>query len=160
MAGQVVFRRAGAEDVAVLNAALRKLSASMGDTHRASDESLLQAGFGAWPALAALLAERDGAVVGVAVFSPFYSTVRGMAGAYVSDLWVDDGLRGEGLGARLLARVRDESATLWGAGFLRLGVYADNQRARAFYDRLGFVHNPDETYLTLSGAALAALKGA
>lgn len=160
MTGQVVFRRAGAADVAALNAALAKLSASMGDTHRACDESLLKAGFGGWPVLAALLAERDGAVVGVAVFSPFYSTVRGMAGAYVSDLWVDDGLRGGGLGSRLLAQVRDEAAALWGAGFLRLGVYAGNQRARAFYDRLGFVHNPDETYLTLSGAALAALKGA
>ena len=43
--------------------------------------------------------------------------------------------------------------------FITLGV-TDLPRARAFYDRLGFAHAPDEHYLTLSGAALAALKGA
>ena len=156
----VLIQHATAGDIAALDKALRALSASMGDTHRADRDRLAAAGFGTDPCFHALLAWSGGDVVGAAVYSPLFSTTRGMAGAYVSDLWVAEALRGAGLGARLLAAVRDAAAARWGAGFLRLGVYADNPRARAFYDRLGFVHAPSETYLTLSGAPLAALKGA
>lgn len=156
---EFTFRPAAPTDAAGLNAALRQLSAGMGDTHRASDAQIAQA-LAPGGACRALLAERAGALVGAAVFSPLFSTARGMAGVYVSDLWVADKHRGAGLGPLLLAGVRDAGAQHWGAGFLRLGVYADNTRARAFYDRLGFTHSPDEHYLTLTGAALAALKGA
>ena len=46
----------------------------------------------------------------------------------------------------------------WSVGFLRLAVYNDNSSARAFYDRLGFSDNGQDTYLTLAGSALEALK--
>lgn len=153
------MRHATPADAARLNGALRQLSETMGDTHRASDAQIAQA-LAPGGACLALLAESGEALVGAALFSPLFSTARGMAGVYVSDLWVDAAQRGAGLGPRLLAGVRDAGARLWGAGFVRLGVYDDNTRARAFYDRLGFAHAPDEHYLTLSGAALAALKGA
>jgi len=39
----VTFRQAGAGDVPALNAALARLSADIGDTHRASDEDLRRA---------------------------------------------------------------------------------------------------------------------
>lgn len=156
---QITLRRAHPADGARLNTALARLSESMGDIHRATDARITAALAGGG-ACHALLAESGGALVGVAMFSPLFSTTRGMAGVYVSDLWVDDARRGDGLGPLLLAAVRDEGATLWNAGFLRLGVYAGNRRARAFYDRLGFTHAPDEHYLTLTGPALAALKGA
>jgi len=155
----ITLRRATPTDAAQLNAALRQLSEGMGDTHRATDAQIAQA-LAPGGACHALLAESDGALAGAALFSPLFSTARGMAGVYVSDLWVDAAQRGAGLGPLLLAGVRDAGAQLWGAGFLRLGVYADNTRARAFYDRLGFAHAPDEHFLTLNGAALAALKGA
>ena len=152
----ITLRRAGPRDAARLNAGLRALSQSMGDVHRASDEQIARALGGA---ARAVLAEAGGVLVGAALFSPLFSTTRGMAGAYVSDLWVDSGWRGAGLGQRLLAGVRDGAALEWGAGFLRLGVYADNTRARAFYTRLGFVEPANEQCLTLTGPALAALKG-
>lgn len=155
----ITLRRAVPADAARLNAALRQLSEGMGDVHRASDAQIAQA-IAPGGSCHALLAHRDEGMVGAALFSPLFSTARGMAGVYVSDLWVDAAQRGAGLGPLLLAGVRDAGAQLWGAGFLRLAVYADNPRARAFYDRLGFAHAPDEHYLTLSGAALAALKGA
>lgn len=184
MADRITIRLATEADVAALNAALRALSADLGDTHRATDGALASAGFGALPAFRAVLAlradtaaaDRVGgapvpgaavpgaavagtAVVGAAVFSPLYSTTRGFAGAYVSDLWVAGEARGSGLGPRLLARVRDEARGLWGAGFIRLAVYGDNAGALAFYERLGFAARTGEIGMILEGAALDAMGG-
>lgn len=154
------IRRAGPADMAALDTSLRALSADLGHTHRADVAALTEAGFGSHPAFVGLLAEAAPGVVGAALVSPLFSTVRGAAGAYVSDLWVAEDWRGKGLGEHLLAAARDEGAALWRARFLRLGVAPGNARARAFYDRLGFVAMTDETTMTLTGAPLAALEGA
>lgn len=155
----IAIRSAGPDDVALLDTALRALSADLGDIHRATCEGLLAAGFGAQPAFRALLAlagDSDGgeSIVGAAVFSPLYSTTRGVPGAYVSDLWVAASARGSGLGPKLLAAVRDEARALWGAGFLRLAVYEANPRAIAFYERIGFARRTGETGMILEGPAL------
>lgn len=159
---RAALRLAGAGDGPRVSAALRALSDAMGDTHRASDALIAATGFGAHPAFQAVLAETGaeaGAeVVGIAVFSPFLSTTRGKIGAFVTDLWVSDAMRGQGLGPRLLAAVRNVAAAQWGAGFLRLMVYDDNPRAVGFYERIGFRGNPHETWMTLEGQALEALK--
>ena len=152
-----VIRPATASDVALLDAALRALSADLGDGHRATVADLRAAGFGPVPAFRALLALDGDDAVGAAVFSPLYSTTRACPGAYVSDLWVAAPARGTGLGPRLLAAVRDEARALWGAGFLRLAVYADNPRAVAFYQRLGFAPRTGETSLILEGPALGRI---
>lgn len=148
-----VIRPATKADLARLDAALRALSADLGDRHRATVADLRAAGFGPLPAFRALLALDGDATLGAAVFSPLYSTTRGCPGAYVSDLWVAAAARGTGLGARLLAAVRDEAQALWSAGFLRLAVYADNPRAVTFYERLGFAPRSGETSMILEGAA-------
>ncbi len=140
-----------------VNAALRALSADMGDTHRATDEMIERACFGPAQALYAMLAEAEDGLRGLAAFSPQVSTCRGVIGVYVSDVWVDGAARGQGLGQRLLAAVRDEAARLWGPGYLRLAVYDDNAGARRFYERLGFRARPEDIWLTLEGAALEAI---
>lgn len=150
----IVIRPAGAGDVALLDTALRTLSGDLGDTHRATAADLREAGFGPRPAFRALLALQGGHAVGVAVFSPLFSTTRGIPGAYVSDLWIAASARGAGLGQRLLAAVRDDARALWDAGFLRLAVHDDNARALAFYLGLGFAPPPGETSLVVAGAAL------
>ena len=155
----VTIRPAGLADVARLNTALRALSAGMGDSHRARDADLAQAGVGATPAFHALLAERGGETLGVAVYSPLYSTTRGRAGAYVSDLWVAAEVRGKRLGQRLLCAVRDRARAQWGGGFLRLAVYADNPGAQVFYTRLGFGVMQGDIWMTLEGPALDAIGG-
>ncbi len=152
-----LIRLAGPLDAGTVSLALRALSHDTGDTHRASDALIASAGFGAHPAYLALLAEAGGTVVGLALFSPFLSTTRGKVGVYVSDLWVDASQRGQGLGPRLLAQVRDAARGQWGATFLRLAVYHDNPRAMAFYARLGFVATEGEHWIALDGAALEAL---
>lgn len=154
MAQAVTIRPAEAGDVELLDAALRALSGDLGDTHVATAADLREAGFGPRPAFRALLALQGGGAVGVAVFSPLYSTTRGVPGAYVSDLWVAASARGAGLGQRLLAAVRDEARALWGAGFLRLAVHEDNARALAFYERIGFRTRTGEIGMLLEGEAL------
>jgi ribosomal protein S18 acetylase RimI-like enzyme len=93
----------------------------------------------------------------LAVYSPLFSTTRGWAGAYVSDLWVAAPARGQGLSVRLLAAVRNRAQAQWAAGFVRLAVYHDNPRAVSFYTTLGFVAASAETSMTLEGAALVAI---
>ena len=146
-------------DVARLNTALRAFSATMGDSQRATDADLARAGFGAKAAFHVLLAEWGGETLGVAVYSPLYSTTRGRAGAYVSDLWVAAEVRGKRLGQRLLCAVRDRARAQWGGGFLRLAVYADNPGAQVFYTRLGFGVMQGDIWMTLEGPALDAIGG-
>lgn len=154
----ITIRQAGAEDAERLNAALRHLSRDIGDEHGATADMLARAGFGANPAFRAQLAEADGKVVGAALYSPVFSTVRAGAGVYVSDLWVSEAVRGKGLGRRLLQAVADDADRVWKAQFLKLVVYDDNPQARGFYDRLGFAASQGETILTLDQPGLAALK--
>jgi ribosomal protein S18 acetylase RimI-like enzyme len=151
------IRLAERADAPRLNAALQKLSQTMGDTHRADDLAIAEAGFGKTPAFYAELAEEGDQIVGVAVYSPLFSTVRGKAGVYVSDLWVDEAARGQRLGVRLLEAVRDDAKARWGAGFLRLVVYDDNPRAVSFYAGLGFRSSTGETVMTLEDSALTAM---
>lgn len=128
----------GPEDIADLARALEALSADMGDTHRATGQELARACLGDAPACHGLLSRQGGAVVAAALISPVFSTTFGAAGAYVSDLWVANAARGQGLGRFLLRAAAKYSAHKWQARFLKLTVYAENTGARAFYDRLGF----------------------
>lgn len=153
-----MIRPAVAADAAGLNRALAQLSADMGDEHGASDADIARFYFGPAPVMQALIAETaDGAIVGVAAYSPFVSTVYGSVGIYVSDLWVAERTRGQRLGLRLLAAVRAAGLDAWDASFLRLNVYNDNPRALAFYERLGFVPTTETRYMTLAGTAYDAL---
>jgi len=154
----ITIRRAGADDAERLDTALRNLSEAIGDDHGATAAMLAKAGFGANPAFRAQLAEAGTEVVGAALYSPVFSTVRAGAGVYVSDLWVSESMRGKGLGRRLLQAVAGDAEAVWDARFLKLVVYDDNPQARAFYDRLGFAASQGETILTLDETALATLK--
>lgn len=153
----ITIRLAEEDDMERLDTALRHLSEAIGDPHGATPGQLREAGFGTHSTFRAQLAEAGDAVVGAALYSPVFSTVRAGAGVYVSDLWVAETVRGAGLGQRLLAAVARDAATVWGAVYLKLVVYDDNARARAFYDRLGFTASRDETTLALDAAGFASL---
>ncbi len=145
-------------DLAALDTGLRALSEDLGDNHRAERTALEHALFGPVPSAWACVATSGEAMLGLALFSPLFSTGRGSAGLFVSDLWVAPEARGEGLGPALLRAASDHAARLWRAGFLRLIVHDHNVRARAFYDRVGFETIPGETALVLPGPAFETLR--
>ena len=154
----ITIRQAVAADATKLNRALARLSADMGDTHRATEADIARVCFGPAPVMHAQLAVTiDGEIVGAAAYSPFFSTVNGTVGLYVSDLWVAQETRVKQLGRLLLAAVRKAGLKAWDPGFIRLGVYHDNSRAMAFYERLGFVPTANTQFMTLAGEAFDAL---
>lgn len=151
--------RAAAEwDLPQLDAALASLSREIGDPHRTGLEELGRALFG-MPALAwAMVADGAHSLAGAVLFTPVFSTVRGGAGVFVSDLWVDEAMRGGGLGGALLGGAAKAAATLWGAHFLRLSVHDANARARGLYERLGFTPVTGETAMVVTGRAYEQLR--
>ncbi|WP_420395179.1 GNAT family N-acetyltransferase [Nioella sp.] len=157
--GNVTIRPVEEADLPMLDGALRMLSDDLVDTHRATLEALRKAGFGPCPAFHALLALSGDTAQGAVMFSPVFSTVRGMPGLYISDLWVSAQARGTGLGRRLLAAASARAGALWGAGYLRLDVYDSSPEAIGFYTKLGLAPMEGQRTLALSGAGFAQLKG-
>lgn len=159
MSDLVLIRPVAKADVPLLHEALEQLSLALGDRHVADAAALEAAGFGPHPAYRALLALSQGKPVGALVWSQLFSTTRGGAGLYVSDLWVAPAARGNGLGKRLLARALVEAGKLGAAHFLKLAVYDDNPLAHRFYRDIGFSAQTGETSMILHGPALDILKG-
>jgi len=145
-------------DVPLLDAALQQLAADLGDHYTADPGTLAAAVCGPGANCLALLAIRDGQAMGVVLAAPVFSTMRGGTGLFVSDLWVAQSARGEGLSRRLLARTLQEGARRNAAQFVKLAVYHDNPKARAAYDRLGFAALTGETNMILTGKPLETLK--
>lgn len=154
---KIEIRQAGADDIALLGAALEQLSDELGDRHRASAADLAAACLAPYPAAHGFLALDVGDPVGAALVSPVFSTTKGAPGVFVSDLWVAAGQRGQGLGRRLLAAVAAFGRDRWGATFVKLTVYTDNEPARAFYRHLGFCIAPKDRTLLLAEPELKTL---
>jgi GNAT superfamily N-acetyltransferase len=90
---------------------------------------------------AALIAEEDGCAVGWAVVLPEENDVYVVAEerryAYISELYVDEGARGAGIGRALVAAceawARDKAFAL-----IKIGVLPGNARAEKIYRLLGY----------------------
>ena len=151
------IRLAGREDAAAILGLVRELAAyvDMLDQVRATEADILRDGFGDPPRFECLLAEQAGAAVGFALFFHSYSTFEGRSCLYVEDLYVNQRIRGRGLGRALMARLA-HLAIERGCARLELAVL-DWKPARAFYRRLGFEHNTDWQPYRLGGARLEAL---
>jgi GNAT superfamily N-acetyltransferase len=90
----------------------------------------------------ALVAESQGALLGLAHYLFHRSTTRIEPTCYLQDLYVDDGARGLGIGASLIAAAHAR-ARAQGAARLYWQTHETNAVARALYDkvaqRTGFV---------------------
>lgn len=86
-------------------------------------------------ALVAVAADGGGEPVGLAHLRPYVRPVRGVRGGYLDDLFVAPEVRGSGVVEALFAGIR-ELAAARGWGSVRWITAADNQRARAAYERL------------------------
>ena len=83
----------------------------------------------------ALVAERGGALVGLAHYRAMPSPLRGATLGFLDDLYVDPAARGAGVGEALLARLAEIAAER-GWRCVRWITADDNYRARTLYDRV------------------------
>ena len=144
--------------LAALDTALAALSRELGDPHRSGVADLDRALFGQPPSAWALVADGEEGLAGAALYAPVFSTVRGGAGLYVSDIWIAPAARGEGLGLALLQRAALSASTLWDARFMRLSVHDHNTAAHGFYGKLGFRKGGEETIMMLAGDSFEHLR--
>lgn len=89
------------------------------------------------PRATILVAERRDVVVGMATVQLVVSTAEGDLAALVEDVIVEEGLRGEGIGRRLVEAI-EEWARARNATRLQLLTEADNVNALRFYERIGW----------------------
>jgi GNAT superfamily N-acetyltransferase len=156
--GTATIRRVEERDVEAVVALVHELAAY----ERAPRDCNLTSGqlrtalFGPAPALFGHVAERDGAVVGCALWFLNFSTWRGVHGIYLEDLYVQPAHRGAGIGRALLAALAAVCVER-GLGRLEWWVLDWNTPSIGFYRALGAIAMDEWTVFRLDGDALAAL---
>ena len=153
-----LLRPAGPDDAAAIHRLIVALATyeREPDAVVATPAGLREQLAAARPPFECLLAEVDGAVVGFALYFFNYSTWRGRPGLYLEDLFVEPGLRGRGLGRRLLGRLA-AIAVDRGCARMEWMVLDWNAPALAFYAAIGASPVAGWTTHRLTGAALARL---
>ena len=130
-------RMAEPTDIAVLLKMIRALARFHGDADlvTTTEESLRCHGFSRRPLFEALIAERNGAAVGYALFTMSFSARRGVPLMELDHLYVEAAARGAGVGTalcRAVARIAVDREV----GRLRVTVEGWNA-AKGFYEALG-----------------------
>ena len=157
-ASAVRVRDATPEDAADILRFIHGLAEFEGEppeTVRTTEQDIREHGFGAARHFEALIAERDGAPIGMALFFPHYSTWEGRPALYLEDLFVEPDHRSTGAGfalMRRLAEIADER------GWTRLDLSVlDWNPARRFYERLGMAHQSEWLPYRMERPQIAAL---
>lgn len=156
----VTIRPAAPDDCATILRFVRELAAyeREPDAVEATADMLHAALFGPQPAAEALIAERQGAPLGFALFFHNFSTWAGRRGLYLEDLYVTPDARGSGAGKALLRHLagiaieRDCARFEW-------AVLDWNTPAIDFYRAMGAIGMEEWTVQRITGDALARLAG-
>lgn len=158
--GDVDIRPATADDAAAIVRMIRALASyqDLDDRVSVTEEDIVRDGFGPQPRFSVLIAERLGTAVGLALYFETYSSWDGCPGLFIHDLFVAEDLRGKGVGQALVHRLA-EIAARRGCSHVHLNVLHAN-KARDFYDRLGFAHEDDLLTYRLSGDAFRLMTAA
>lgn len=122
----------------------------------ATEELLEVALFGERRYAEVVIAERDGAAAGFALFFHNFSTFLARPGIYLEDLYVRPEHRGHGVGKALLSHLAG-LAVARGCGRLEWSVLDWNTDAIGFYRRLGAVPQDEWTVYRVTDAALHRL---
>ncbi len=155
---KAVIRRATIDDVADVHELVVELAVATGMQHKVKSTAadFLAHGFGADPHFHALVAEKNGRIVGLCLFFYEFSSWLGTPGIYIQDLVVRSDVRSTGLGRQLVAEsVR--IARKQGATHLRLSVDVNNEAAIRFYQKLGMNSSSDERIFHAHGAVFQKL---
>jgi GNAT superfamily N-acetyltransferase len=148
------------DDVPAVVGLVRELAEYEKAAHevRLTEEQLSESLFGEHPALFGHVAERDGAVVGTALWFLNFSTWRGTHGIYLEDLYVQPQHRGSGLGRELL-RTLAETCVQRGYNRLEWAVLDWNAPSIEFYKAAGAVPLDEWTVFRLTDDALRTFAG-
>ncbi len=152
------MRAATPDDVGTMLALMYELAEFEKLTHLfiATEDGLRDALFGARPSAEAIVAERDGKMIGYALFFHNYSTFLGRRGLYLEDLYVQPTERGTGLGSKML-RYLAALAVERQCGRFEWSVLDWNQPAIDFYQKMGATVLPDWRVVRITGDALDQL---
>jgi GNAT superfamily N-acetyltransferase len=149
------IRAAELRDVVPIVAMIRELAEFEHLTHllQVTPEKLRPHLFGERPVVEALVAEAAGEAVGFALFFTTFSTFLAQPGLYLEDLYVKPDHRRLGAGGALIARV-GRIAVERECGRFEWSVLDWNERAIAFYEKIGATVMPDWRICRVSGEAL------
>jgi GNAT superfamily N-acetyltransferase len=156
MPDDLILRPPRRDEVPEVLSLIRELAAyeRLADEAVATEADLAAALFGERPFAEVVLACRDGAPVGYALFFHNFSTFRGKPGLYVEDLFVRPAARRHGVGKRLFAWLA-RTALQRGCTRLEWAVLDWNAPSIGFYRGLGAVAQDEWTTFRLTGEALA-----
>ena len=154
----VAIRPAEPRDARAIHGLVRELAEYERLTHlcTGSTDDFARALFGERPAAEVLVAEVDDAIVAFALYFSTFSTFLAKRGLWLEDLYVKPGLRGHGLGGRLLRAVA-AIAIERGCGRFEWSVLDWNTPAIDFYRTLGAAGMDEWTVQRVTGDALQAL---
>jgi GNAT superfamily N-acetyltransferase len=154
----IAIRDATADDIPLIFRFIQKMAAFDGrlEALQATPELLREALFGAVPHAAVLLAEVEGVPVGFASYFRTYSTFLGRPGIWLDDLYVDEDVRGRGIGTALLRQLA-RMASQWGCGRIEWTAGTHNRRGLDFYRRHGAIIREHVRLCRLDGDAISRL---
>ena len=156
----LVLRFATPEDVATILRFVRELAEFEREADKvvATEALLHEAMFGERPVAEAVMAERDGESLGMALFFHNFSTWTGWRGLYLEDLYVTPAARGSGVGKALLSHLA-AIAVDRGCTRFEWAVLNWNQKAIDFYKAMGAEPMDEWIVNRVSGDALTTLAG-
>ena len=155
----ITIRPATPADIPLVHALIRALAEYEREPHsvKITEEQLLRDGFGPNPYYECLIAEKDGAGAGFALYFPIYSTWQGPS-LHLEDLFVRPEFRGQGIGKALLKEVAGE-AVKKGCARLQWDVLNWNQPAIDFYHSIGAIMMHEWRGMRMTRDAIKALTG-
>jgi len=158
LAGGAILREARSGDEPGILSCIRALAVyeREPDAVENTEAALERALFGDQPRVFAHVVERDGEIVGIAIWFVTYSTWTGRHGIWLEDLFVDQRQRAFGYGKALLASLAGVCVE---RGYSRFEwtVLDWNEPAIGFYRSIAAEPMGDWTTQRVTGAALAAL---
>lgn len=154
------IRPATRGDAATLLGFFRELAIYEKAEHEvaATVETIEQSIFGPRSVTQALICEKDGQAIGMAIWFFNYSTWQARNGLYLEDLYVTPSARGFGAGKALLQRLAQISLEN-GCGRFEWSVLDWNEPAIKVYDAIGAEPQNEWIRYRLSGDALVAFAG-